>query len=289
MKTAWHDAGLAGRWYPSSASELQHEVDDLLDAASPGLASTEVVSGLIVPHAGYMYSGRAAGQAYAAVRQAAYDRVVVLGPSHYAAFHGAAVLNGAGFHTPLGKVGIDQAAVEQLGWSPLVHDDPTPFAVEHSIEIQLPFLQRALPQARVVPVLIGRLARAELNLLAALLRQLDGPQTLFVISSDFTHYGHRFDYLPFPASDAATVRAALRQLDLGAVAAICSGDVARFETYVATTQATICGRMPISLFLALDAGASEAEMLAYYTSLDVTGDYEHCVSYASLRFQRRRS
>lgn len=277
-----HDAGLAGRWYPADAADLARQVDRLLQGSA--IAGTVA---LIVPHAGYAYSGRAAGRAYATVRGVDLDRVVLLAPSHYSEFDGARTLevrNWHGFATPLGAVTIDAAAVDELLRCAAVDADDEPFAREHSLEIQLPFLRRVLPGVAVVPLLIGRVHGGDRERLAGVLASLQGSRTLFVVSSDFTHYGARFHYLPFPPQSADAVRRGLQQLDGGAIDAICAGDAARFAAYASASGATICGRRPIELFLALEIPRGPGELLTYSTSLDVTGDYWHCVSYAAIRF-----
>lgn len=281
--TRFHTAQLAGRWYPEDAAELRQQVDAYI-AAAPAVAAAP--SGLVVPHAGYIYSGRAAGLAYAALRGSVAARVVIVAPSHHAGFRGAVVLRWAGFETPLGRVQIADDAVARLLRHPAFRDDALPFQQEHALEIQLPFLQCVLPQAAVVPILLGELTASDYMDVAAALRALDDGATVFVISSDFTHYGRRFGYLPFAADAAEPVRAALRALDMGAIDRICAGDAAGFADYVAETGATICGRNPIQAYLTMHARRTSGRLLGYYTSLDVTGDYEHCVSYASIAFPR---
>ena len=191
-----------------------------------------------------------------------------------------------GFETPLGVVAIDRDALSGLLGQPLFRADAAPYREEHSLEIQLPFLQRVLPHARVVPVLLGGLGDADYAVIAAALQALAVPGTVFVISSDFVHYGWRFDYVPFPATSADEVRAKLRALDMGAIECVCGGRAASFRRYVTETGATICGHTPIGVFLTLHACRSTGTLLTYYTSLDVTEDYEHCVSYASIAFPR---
>jgi MEMO1 family protein len=274
---------LAGTWYAAGAARLQEQVDELLRGAHPAPLSVRL-AGVVVPHAGYVYSGRAAAMGYVCLSCAAYQRVVILAPSHFAGFRGVALLDADGFETPLGNVAIDREAVDVLKGQPLFREDPAPYADEHSLEIQLPFLQRVLPGARVVPVLVGSLQDDDYAPVAAVLRRLAGSDTVFIVSSDFVHYGWRFAYVPFPADGAAQVRAGLRALDTGAIDCVCAGDAAGFRRYVADTGATICGRMPIAVFLTLHARRTPGQLLAYYTSLDVTQDYEHSVSYASIAF-----
>lgn len=274
---------LAGTWYAAGEARLREQVDALLQAAQPAPVATRL-AGLIVPHAGYAYSGRAAAAGYVCLTAAAYPRIVILAPSHFAGFRGAALLDVDGFETPLGTVAVDRDALATLRSQPLFREDAAPYREEHSLEIQLPFLQRVAPTARVVPVLIGALGEADYVTVAAGLGALAAAGTIFVVSSDFVHYGWRFDYLPFPAAGAEQVRSGLRALDMGAIECVCAGDAARFRHYVADTGATICGRMPIGVFLTLHARRTTGLLLTYYTSLDVTQDFEHCVSYASIAF-----
>jgi len=276
-------SGLAGTWYAAGAEPLRQQVDDLLDTAECA-APPERFAGLIVPHAGYVYSGRAAAAGYACLRGGDYRRVLILAPSHYAAFRGAALLDVACFETPLGRVPVDGGAVAAVAGAALCRVDPEPFRDEHALEIQLPFLQRVLPGLPVVPVLLGSLTGQDYQRVADVLGTVADAETLVVVSSDFVHYGRRFAYEPFPAHDAEHVRGALRRLDMGAIDLACRGDAAGFRAYVETTGATICGAVPIGVFLTVHAGRTPGRLLRYYTSLDVTHDYEHTVSYAAVAF-----
>ena len=276
---------LAGTWYAAGESGLRQQVDDLLRAVQP-MPTRTVLAGLVVPHAGYAYSGRAAATGYARLRSAAYQRAVILAPSHSFRFRGAALLDVDGFETPLGTVTIDRPAIAALMDEPLFRADAAPYDDEHSLEIQLPFLQRVLPGAPVVPVLVGALTEDDCVTVADALRALALPGTIFLVSSDFVHYGWRFDYLPFAPTGPEAVRAGLRALDMGAIECVCAGDAFGFRRYVAATGATICGHLPISVFLTLHAQRTAGQLLTYYTSLDLTQDYEHCVSYASIAFPR---
>jgi MEMO1 family protein len=274
---------LAGSWYPADPDELRMQVEDFLGGAGRGEPE---VRAILVPHAGYRYSGRAAGAAYAKVGRGRWKRALILAPSHYHAFAGAAVFPGEGFETPLGVCRVDLPAVRRLAASPPFARSAEPFRREHSLEIQLPFLQLIEPSIELVPVLLGVADDAPtLAALASGLRSIDDGQTLFVVSSDFTHYGADFGYLPFAPRDAEYVAAELHRLDFGAIDPIRHGEVDGFTDYVRATGITVCGRGPIAAFLDLSAGRLAGELVAYYTSLDVTGDYEHSVSYAALVFR----
>jgi hypothetical protein len=273
---------LAGTWYPGGATELAGLVDRLL-AAGDAKPLGELLA-LIVPHAGYQYSGAVAASAYRQLRERPCGRIAILAPSHRRAFRGVAVLEADAFETPLGRVAIDP--VPELR-SALLRGDSTPFEGEHSLEIQLPFLQRAVPGATVVPLLFGGLRPEDHEPVGEALGRLRDGGTLFLVSSDFTHYGRSFDYLPFPPAGAEAVRRRLRELDMAAIRAVLGGEAAAFRRHLEETGDTVCGRVPITAFLEWAGPAHPGELLDYRTSLDVTGDYEHTVSYAAIAFPRR--
>jgi MEMO1 family protein len=278
-----HSSNLAGSWYPADPGELRADIERFLGDER---RTDPTLRAILVPHAGYRYSGKTAGAAFARVDRARWRRAVVVAPSHYHAFTGAAVFPGAGFATPLGVVRIDRQATRTLAAHDRFTATARPYAREHSLEIELPFLQVVDPSIELVPVLVGTADDStELAALAPGLAALDDGETLFVISSDFTHYGAQFDYLPFSPAGAAYVAAELRRLDFGAIDRILPGDADGFERYLQATGITICGRGPITAFLQLCRGRLSGEVAAYSTSLDVTGDYEHSVSYASLVFR----
>jgi AmmeMemoRadiSam system protein B len=273
---------VAGSWYPRDREELSGLVDGLLDRAAEGAVERAgPVGALIAPHAGFAYSGAVAASAFVLVRGKAFDRVVLIGPSHYFGFHGAALPDRAtAYRTPLGDVAIDREAIAALRETAGFRADDRMFEPEHAVEAELPFLQRALPSgASVVPVLMGgRATQHDATRVAEGLAPLLGPSTLLVISSDFTHFGPRFGYVPFHDD----VPARLRELDLGAVAAIEAGDAESFANYVATTGATICGHRAIDVLLSLPGAEAGAKLLAYDTSGRMTGTWDHSVSYAAM-------
>ncbi len=277
-------AAVAGSWYPGDAAELGAYLDGQLDAAGKeaGPAGGQVRA-LIAPHAGYSFSGTVAAQAYRLVRGQRYDRVVLLGPSHRADFHGLATYDVDAFETPLGRVALDRDAARQLRHSPLVQGAPPGPDREHSLEMQLPYLQRALaPGWRLLPLLVGRVEEADYSALAEQLRPLLDDRTLVVVSSDFTHYGPRFGYLPFPPGDAAA--ASIRQLDMGAFERIEARDPAGFLAYQEETGITVCGFRPIALLLHLLPEGTGVRLIAYDTSGAQQGDYQHSVSYLAVAF-----
>lgn len=273
---------VAGTWYPSDAEALERQVDDLLGPSSLPAGAGPAVAALIAPHAGFVYSGAVAAKAFRLVRGNARANVVLLGPSHYSAFEGACLPAAGSYRTPLGTVQLDTEAIQRLGRLPAMRIDDTPFVPEHCLEAEIPFLQRCLdPGWRMIPVLIGGAgSSAGLRGVVQALASQVGPDTLVVVSSDFTHYGPRFGYVPF--RDRVAER--IRRLDMDAVDRILRLDRRGFRDLVADTGATICGRGPIDVLLGLTAPSVTAELVAYDTSGRMTGDWMHSVSYASIAF-----
>jgi MEMO1 family protein len=182
---------VAGSWYPGSAQEIAAE----LDAHLAGVAGTSVggrLVGLISPHAGLRYSGPVAAHAYALLRGRAGLTVVLVGPSHHFAFDGVALWARGRFETPLGSIPVDEELSERLlSASGAILDGPRPHVEEHSLEMQLPFLQHLCPDLRVVAALMGRQGAAEIDALAGALAASvpeSSRPVVLVASSDLSHY-----------------------------------------------------------------------------------------------------
>ncbi len=273
---------VAGSWYPRNGDELAGLVDALVESAAARVgAATAPVAALIVPHAGFVYSGAVAASAFSRLGGRTFNRVVLIGPSHHFAFEGAVIPDAAtAYRTPLGDVPIDREAVLALREAAGFHANDRMFEPEHALEAELPFLQRVLaPDFRIVPVLLGgRASHDDAKRAAKALAPFVHPASLVVVSSDFTHFGPRFDYVPF----ADNLPARIRELDMGAVAAIEAGDAARFAHYVETTGATICGHRAIDVLLLLQGKADGAKLLDYDMSGRMTGTWDHSVSYAAI-------
>lgn len=278
-------AAVAGQFYPRHRQELESELNRCLGPRPartvPAAAS---VRALIVPHAGYQFSGPTAGRGYAALQDTeAVERVVVLAPTHRVPFRGVSVGDYAAYSTPLGDIQVDAAACRDLtAASPLVSNRRDAHVTEHALEVQLPFLQTVLHGFSLVPVVCGDLDQVDMEALAAVLvPRFWRADTLWIVSTDFTHFGRAFGYVPFRRE----VPERLRELDTGAVERILEQDVGGFLDYVGSTGATICGRVPIGLLLAVLQASGrrwQTSLLHYTTSGEITGDYEHTVSYAAL-------
>jgi AmmeMemoRadiSam system protein A/AmmeMemoRadiSam system protein B len=179
--------------------------------------------------------------------------------------------------TPLGRIGIDRDLVERLWEDDLFDSNLQAHTHEHSVQIELPFLQRALGDFKLVPIVCGQLGEAAARRIAATLLDHIDEETLIVVSSDFTHYGRTFDYVPFQDD----IQENLRNLDLGAFREIEDKNLSGFMDYVHNTGATICGRSPIAILLAMLPAEAKVQLLKYDTSGNLTGDWSHCVSYVS--------
>ena len=270
----------AGSWYPADKAELKKLIDGLLDQSSNNYEVNKVaMRGLIVPHAAYPYSGATAAAAYSKLKGRSYQRVILLGPAHMAGhLRGLYMLDVDAYETPLGKVPIDRQALAALRKSPVVYEKPILHHDEHSLEIQLPFLQRALrPGWRLLPILVGNMHPVDYQIAADALRPLIDESTLLVVSTDFTHYGTGFRYLPFPLDDRTAAR--LYALDMGAFARIAAKDVEGFLHYQNTTGITACGYRAGALLLHLLPPEAKVNLLQYNTSGELTADYSHSVSY----------
>ncbi len=179
-------AAVAGTFYPGDAGQLAATVDELLAGAPPWRGPTP--KALVVPHAGYVYSGPIAATAYATLRDASprIERVVLLGPAHFVPVRGLAAPSVDAFATPLGDVSIDTEARSRALELPGVLVDDTAHAREHSLEVHLPFLQRTVGDFEIVPFVVGSI---DADTVAAVLDVLwSGDETVIVVSSDLSHY-----------------------------------------------------------------------------------------------------
>ncbi len=272
---------LAGSWYPGDSQRLASEVDGYLAAADPGPRPAGRALVAVAPHAGYQYSGPTAGHLYGALATDRPRRVFILSPSHRAHLTQIALSGAEAFATPLGKVPVDAAATTDLDDHPLFAVDDAAHAQEHAIEIQLPFLQRLWPDAvpTIIPLLVPPLDdEAGRAAAQALVSQLD-EDSLLLVSTDFTHYGQAYGYVPF----VQDVPASLERLDSGAVLRILAGDGSGLRAYGRQSGITMCGLAATAV--ALDCGLPsgyEGALLHYARSGDRDGNYDLSVSYAAV-------
>lgn len=280
-------AACAGSWYPGEAEALGRQIDAWMDAAAvPPIAGKPIA--IIAPHAGYRFSGPTAAAAYRCLRNQSYDRVIVLAFSHRAAgaYEGVQVpTQWNAYGTPLGSVPIDTQAVQRLSASPGFVALAGIDREEHSLELQVPFLQRALKSFRLVPLLVGRMSNQQYTQAAEALAALLDENTLLVASSDFTHFGPSYDYEPFKAD----VPGKLGELAEKSAAPLLNADFDGFFGHLAATHDTICGRGPIGLLLrtlAMRGGALGART-ATDSSGHLLGEWTNSVTYQSFVYVPR--
>jgi hypothetical protein len=253
---------VAGLFYPANPAELSAGVRALLGAGQTA-AATRIPKALIVPHAGYVYSGPVAGMAYARLRPLAdrISRVVLLGPVHRVPVRGLALPQSTRFATPLGEIPLDTAAMAELSGLPQVVISEQAHALEHSLEVHLPFLQTVLGRFQLLPLAVGDASPAQVA--GVLAKVWGGPETLIVISSDLSHY---LPYAEAQRIDRETVQHILALTpDLDHQAA--------------------CGATPVNGLLAF-AGQHplRPELIDLRNSGDTAGDHSRVVGYTSIAF-----
>lgn len=259
--TTVREPAVAGQFYPGSAGELAATINACFDAAKAGEGPAP--KALIVPHAGYIYSGPIAATAYARLRphRKQYKRVILLGPCHRVAIRGLALSGADVFRTPLGDVPLDRDAIDDLHMPEItVAEEAHDF--EHSLEVHVPFLQSVIDNFSLVPLVVGDAAPETVALVIDAL--WGGPETLIVISSDLSHY---LAYEDARRSDAATCRA------------IENFDAESIDHYHA------CGATPIGgLLIAAKRRGMTVETLDLRNSGDTAGDKSRVVGYGSWLF-----
>lgn len=180
---------VAGMFYPADADELSRWVRTMLVEAERDVPPMQNVKAIIAPHAGYIYSGPIAAHAFAALKEAAkrgdVHRIILMGPAHTMPVIGIAAPAWDGFATPLGVVPVDTEARARIAALPQVHVDNAPHAREHALEVELPFIQTLFPDVPVLPLVVGETTPEEV---AEVMEALDDGHTLFIISSDLSHY-----------------------------------------------------------------------------------------------------
>ena len=257
---------VAGMFYPAEPVRLRQQVDALLAAAEAPPPELQPKA-LIVPHAGYPYSGATAARAYALLApwRQAIRRVVLLGPNHRVPLQGLAAPGWQAFASPLGSVAVDQEALAGLGDLPQVQRSDLPHLQEHALEVQLPFLQTVLEDFQLLPLVVGQ---AGAEAVAQVLERLwGGPETLVVVSSDLSHFLSDQEARPLDQDTARRILA--------------------LETGLGGAQA--CGAMPINgLLLAARHHHLQPRCLELCNSGRSTGDMERVVGYGAFAFLPER-
>lgn len=249
---------VAGTFYPANPEKLQKMLSTYLGAAK---GAAKVPKAMIVPHAGYIYSGEIAASAYARLKEGAdkIKRVVVLGPSHRVGFKGLAVSRAEFFNTPLGEIPLDTVAIQSLLALPFVGYMDEAHHLEHSLEVQLPFLQTVLKDFKLIPIVAGEASAEQVAQVLELF--YDDEETLIVISSDLSHY---HDYATAQRLDKET------------------SDKIEHLQYQQLDYESACGRVGVSGLLALAQKKSlQIKNIDLRNSGDTAGDKKRVVGYGA--------
>jgi AmmeMemoRadiSam system protein B len=251
---------VAGTFYPGSASKLRSEIERFLSNSEKVPVDGKIVA-LIVPHAGYVYSGQIAAHAYKQIEGMHFDTVVMIGVSHRMPFRGAAIYKSGAYETPLGTVKVDdELASELMNQTDILEFYPDADAIEHSLEVQVPFLQVVLSDFKIVPILMrdwsGMISYAISDALAKVMKDKN---VLIVASTDMSHY--------HPYKEAVS-------MDDVALTSIKRMDIEQLDDDLASGEAELCGAggVIVTLMTAKKLGIEGIEILKYANSGDVTGD-----------------
>ncbi len=253
---------VAGSFYPAQSHRLRQQVEELLAACRRAPKASP--KALIVPHAGYVYSGQTAAAGFATLFDSTqtFARIVLVGPAHYVAIRGVALPTADAFETPLGRMLLDQATLNEITDLPFVSRNDAAHAPEHALEVELPFLQIVLPAFSLLPLVIGDATAHEVAQVLA--RLWGGPETLLVISSDLSHY-YRYE--------------TARRLDAATAAAIENADWASLGPEQA------CGYLPIAgLLIEANRRNLKAQRLSLCNSGDTVGPRDRVVGYGAWMF-----
>lgn len=277
---------VAGQFYPKDAEELEAAIKGSFvsmfgPGSLPGKRGSKKIFGAVVPHAGYFFSGAGAAWVYKEIGEVEFpDTYVILGVNHSGSW---TCTSDQDWETPFGVVKCDKEFVKKLYDEDLMIKNEQHNS-EHSIEVQLPFLQFVskdkADKMRIVPIMIADEQHEKwANKISKVADEL-GRKIVVICSSDFTHYGHNYGYVPFEGD----VKKNMEKLDSEAIELILKRDTYRFFEFMEKTGATICGRYGISVLMALMEG-KKGKLLKYYTSGDVLGDYSNAVGYAAIVFR----
>jgi AmmeMemoRadiSam system protein B/AmmeMemoRadiSam system protein A len=277
------EPAVAGAFYPGDAGQLAAMVDSFLEAVQ-GIDGEPIA--IIVPHAGYVYSGWVAAYAYKQLQGTTYDTIVIIGPSHSVAFDGISVFAEGAFETPLGYVPIDtEVAQALLQADERIVFDPEVHGPEHSIEVQLPFLQRIYENFKIVPIIMGQPTEENIDALAeALVQALANKKALVIASSDMSHYPAYEDAVRV---DSRTLMA-IETMDPEALRAM---ETDNMTAGTANLVTCLCGEGPVltAMKVARRLGANQTTVLKYANSGDsplVEGDKSRVVGYGAVMLWR---
>ncbi|KAN0047922.1 hypothetical protein ACTA71_002311 [Dictyostelium dimigraforme] len=281
----------AGSWYLENAKRLDKQLSDWLNEAA---RQNQHVKSIIAPHAGYSYSGRAAGYAYINLIPENFKRVFILGPSHHVYMKTCGLTKLDTWETPIGNLKVDMETTNKLfGTGNFIWNTKSVDEDEHSLEMQLPYIakvaEKRLSELSIVPIMVGSLSIDLEELYGKILAPyFDDPENFFVISSDFCHWGERFSYTRYENKEVPIYKY-IEELDKKGMKIIESGDPIQFSKYLKETKNTICGRCPIAVMLWIVKNSQfkyNISSVYYEQSSEVIKSSDSSVSYGVLSFTK---
>ena len=272
------EPAVSGMFYPDNPTKLQNDIESYLRNTIVSDLEEDVV-GMISPHAGYMYSGQVAAYGYRTIEKKQYDTVILIGPSHRTYFNGVALWDRGTFETPLGAVNIDEEiAREIININGIVKPNTDTHRGEHSLEVQLPFLQSVLDGFKIIPLIMGiQTSSACQELVQSISHVFQASKKKFLIvgSTDLSHY--------YPYADA-------KKLDGVIIGHLGAFNIPGMIEDIETGKTEACGAGPViaTMMLSEKLGADHCRVLKYANSGDVSGDKSGVVGYVSAVFYRKQ-
>lgn len=271
---------VAGQFYPEKKEDLERIIDEYLEKANPQKTEGEILA-LILPHAGYQFSGKVAAFGFKKLIGEEIDTVILIGNSHYYRFDGIAIFPEGFWETPLGRIKVDSDLANQIKKeSERIFFSEEYHQKEHSLEVQIPFLQKTLKDFKILPILLGNSDQKDFEILAkAISKNIKGKNVLLIASSDLSHY---------PSYDDAKLS------DQKVIEAILSGEIENLEITISDLSKKqifnaltfACGEDSIKtvILVAKELGSNEIKLLKYANSGDATGDLSRVVGYSAIGF-----
>lgn len=274
------DSVVAGAFYPHNPEELKKVIKSFLDKVK---IEKKKIIGLVSAHAGYLYCGKSAASAYKSISNE-FETAIILGPNHSGMGNGIATSSDS-WKTPLGTIKTDEEFIKELTDS-IIIDDPTAHSREHSIEVQLPWLQYMFKEFKIVPISLNRMyfdvktCREIGKKIADIAKKLKR-KIIIIASSDFTHYGPMYGYVPFTGSSEKVIKK-IKELDMNVIKSI--EELKPEDVIKKSNDLTICGFGSIAsmLFAAKELNAKKGELIDYSTSFDVSRNMDAVVGYAGI-------
>ncbi|MFZ1729939.1 MAG: AmmeMemoRadiSam system protein B [Bacteroidota bacterium] len=266
---------VSGLFYPADPTVLSVTVDQLLDQHPPAHTEGKVIA-IVSPHAGYAYSGPTAAAAYSLLRHRPFRTAVIVSPSHREYFNGVSVYDGDAYRTPLGLINVDVELREKLlAYKGVITSSEMGHRNEHAIEVQLPFIQRINPEAKILPIIMGDQSSEHCFLLSRALAEILTPDCILIASSDLSHFHNQ---------DEALLRDKIVAEDIAAFKPM------QLLENLSSKRAEACGGGPIAAVMTASqaVGADRSTVLHQCTSGDVTGEMQRVVGYISAAFTLSR-